>query len=81
MLYVPTNEATALHLELSLETPHAAGRLRLGSERVELEPDADRVELVVPASEAHRGLSRLDLLWQGAEPLVVTRIGLSEDFT
>jgi len=79
MLYVPTNEARTLQLELSLETPHARGPLRLGSQRVDLEPDADRVEFVFPASEAQRGLSRLDLLWRGAEPLVVTEIRLSED--
>ena len=81
VLYVPTNDAQSLYLELSLGTPHVGGRLRLGGEWVELEPDTDQLQLVVPASEAERGLSRLELAWQGAEPLVVTGIRLREEFT
>jgi len=78
-LYVPTNESRALRLELSFAAPHAAGPLSLGSHRVELEPKAERAELVVPETEAHRGLSRLDLRWDGAESLVVNGLRLSED--
>jgi FkbM family methyltransferase len=79
-LYVPTNEARALRIELRLSKPHAAGRLKLGSRWVDLETAADRAVLDVPADESHRGLSRLELHWHGAAPLMVTGIGLSEDF-
>jgi hypothetical protein len=77
VLYIPTNEAQPIHLALGLETPHGNGTLALGSGRADIRSDQGRVELYLPASEVHRGLSRLELIWQGAEPLVVTEVGLS----
>jgi FkbM family methyltransferase len=77
-LYLPTNEARALHVELSLATPHASGRLSLGNLGVELAAQADRAELVVPSDEARRGLSRQELLWTGADPLPITAVRLRE---
>ena len=64
---------------MSLATPHANGALTLGSDRVDIGPHQSEVELELSANEAHRGLSRLDIFWQGAEPLVVEGVELSVD--
>jgi FkbM family methyltransferase len=76
VLYIPTNDAQPLHLDFRLETPHASGELTLGGDPVSLASDQEGVGLVLAASESHRGLSRLELLWQGAAPLVVTGVSL-----
>jgi len=76
-LYIPLNEAQAVLVSLELKTPHPGGELTLATERADLEPEQDRAALVFPASQARRGLNRLDLLWRGAEPLKVTAVGLS----
>jgi len=81
VLYLPTNEARPLHIELFLGKPHAAGWLRLGAHRVEVDADGERIELILPAREAQRGLSRIETFWEGADPLPVIDIHLCEDLT
>jgi hypothetical protein len=76
-LYVPLNEAQAFRLTLEIQAPHARGRLSLGTEQAELGDDASRMTLAIPAAEARRGLNRVDLLWDGAEPLLVKAVRLS----
>jgi FkbM family methyltransferase len=76
VLYIPTNDAQPLRLGFRLETPHVNGTLTLGSGQANVGSDQDVVELILAASESNRGLSRLELLWQGAEPLVVTGVSV-----
>jgi FkbM family methyltransferase len=77
-IYVPLNEDQSALVSLGLRTPHVGGILTFANEHVDVEPEQDQVALVYPASETRRGLNRLELVWHGSEPLIVTSVQLSQ---
>jgi hypothetical protein len=76
-LYLPTNDATPIRIDLELQSPHAPGRLETRDATTLLDRERPEATIFAAAGTTASGLAELAITWEGDSPLCVTSLRLS----